>query len=86
MPVNWRTFTRTDAGHVAVDDVDAGAVVELGIMQAVSRIQLPVGTVRVVEQLGRVRSTWSSSWKTSSLVSRWPPEPFFATTVLLGSC
>jgi hypothetical protein len=59
-----------DAGHVAVDDVDTGAVVELGVQQSVGRIQLAVGTGRVVEQLGRGRSTWSSSWKTSS----WYPD------------
>ena len=39
-------------GHVTVDDVDPGAVVELGILQAVGRVQLAVGAGRVVEQLG----------------------------------
>jgi hypothetical protein len=39
-------------GHVTVDDVDPGAVVELGILQTVSRVQLAVGAGRVVEQLG----------------------------------
>ena len=31
------------AGHVAVDDVDPGAVVELGVLQALCRVQLAVG-------------------------------------------
>jgi hypothetical protein len=61
-------------------------VVELGVQQAVGRIQLAVGTGRVVEQLGRGRSTWPSSWKTSSWYPDGPPEPFVATTVLLRSC
>jgi hypothetical protein len=75
-----------DAGHVAVDDVDAGAVVELGVMQAVSRTQLAVGIGRVVEQLGRRPQHVVVVMEDLVVVSRWPPEPFFATTVLLGSC
>ena len=57
-------------GHVTVDDVDPGAVVELGILQTVSRVQLAVGAGRVVEQLGEGPHDMSSSWKTSS----WYPD------------
>ena len=41
------------AGDVAVHDVDAGAVVELGVLQSLGRIELAVGRRRVVEQLGQ---------------------------------
>ena len=75
-----------DAGHVAVDDVDEGAVVELGVLQAVGRIQLAVGTGRVVEQLGRGPQHVVVVVEDLVVVSRWPSEPFFATTVLLRSC
>jgi hypothetical protein len=41
------------ARDVTVDDVDPSTVVELCILEAVGRVQLAVGTGRVVEQLGQ---------------------------------
>ncbi len=40
------------AADVAVHDVQAGAVVELGVLQAFGRVELAVARRRVVEQLG----------------------------------
>jgi hypothetical protein len=40
-------------GDVAVHDVDAGTVVELGVLETVGRIELAVSAGRVVEQLGQ---------------------------------
>ena len=40
------------AGEVAVDDVEARAVVELGVLEALARVELAVARGRVVEQLG----------------------------------
>ncbi len=39
-------------GDVAVDDVEPGAVVELGVLQALGRVELAVGAGGVVEDLG----------------------------------
>ena len=54
------------AADVAVHDVQAGAVVELGVLQALGRVELAVGAVASSRILVSVRTTWSSSWKTSS--------------------
>ncbi len=55
------------AGDVAVHDVDPGAVVELGVLQALGRVEAAVGaSTASSSSLVSVRRTWSSSWKTSS--------------------
>ncbi len=37
---------------VTVHDVDAGAVIELGVLQALGGIELAMGTAGIVEDLG----------------------------------
>src|SRR5690606_25285532 len=41
------------AGDVLVDDVEPGAVVELGVLEPLGRVELPVGTRGVIDDLGQ---------------------------------
>lgn len=61
------------AVHVAVDDMDSGTVVELRVLQAIGRIQLAVGTRRVVEQLGQRAQHVIVVVENLVVVSRRPP-------------
>jgi hypothetical protein len=71
------------AGHVAVDDMDSGTVVELRVLQTIGQIHLAVGTRRVVEQLGQRAQHVIVVVESLVVVSRRPPVA--ATNTVWGS-
>jgi hypothetical protein len=74
------------AGHVPVHDVDAGAVVELCVLEPVRRIELAVGAGRVVQELGQRPQDIVVVVEDLVVVPGWATEPSFATTVRRPSC
>ena len=72
-PENLRILTST--GRLAphpMHDLQPGAIVELGVLQPLGGIQLPIDRLASSRILVSTLNTWSSSWKTSWW---YPPAP-----------